>query len=446
MSLQNFKNRTFTQFRPPFGLLVKALLTVYLLGFCALVFGQDTEGTTYYVRSLEGSDSNDGISPETAWKTVKHAARKLTPGDTLIIGPGLYREGVQLESGGLPGRPLRIMGDATGKLTNDPSGPVVMAGSVPIDESIFKPEGAPGVFMADFSDFEVLGAVEMDGHQGRYKLVHDPISDIPYVERVHNKKSSVWYESKSAVLYIHTSDDKPPTEHELEVIRSFSGFYLVGKPHVWISGITFRNFSDAGIYFRNGSDHGRAFDNVAFGSRQGFRVQNSNQVQILRNTMFRNENSGVYFLRGSLGGLVQGNFTYENLVGIRFSSESNAGLTIDNIIVDNTDAGLSYEKVIFQSSYHNTLKGNLRQLRIRTKPSFYSDNNCYESDSSQGQFLAHDNSVKNFQQLNEFASKYGVDFNSSESDCEISPEKVNVAELHKETLDYSKQSSEHADP
>ena len=132
---------------------VLVLLVNVIADSSSLVFAQDSEGTTFYTRSTVGKDHYDGLSPETAWKTVNRAARELGPGDTLFIGPGLYREGVQLNSGGLPGQPLRILGDSSGKITGDPPGPVVMAGSVPIDETIFKPGEAPGVFIADFFRF-----------------------------------------------------------------------------------------------------------------------------------------------------------------------------------------------------------------------------------------------------------------------------------------------------
>lgn len=441
MNLLSFRIESSTFSRATRIFFLFTVISLFVFGYSPLVLGQETEGTTYFVRSLEGNDQYDGTSPESAWKNVKQAVRFLGPGATLIIGPGLYREGVQLRKGGLPGQPVRIIGDPSGKLTNDPPGPVVMVGTRPFDETLFEPEGTPGVYMAKFPDFKVLGVVEMDGPQSRYRSVHDPISDIPYLERVRSRKSSFWYEEDISTLYIHTSDEKPPTDHELEVIRSFSGFYMVGKPYVWISGMTFRNFADAGIYFREGSDFGRAFNNIAFGSRQGFRVQNSHNVQIIRNTMFRNENSGVYFLRGSLNGLVQGNFVYENLVGVRFSSESNAGMTNNNLIVDNIHAGLSFEKVIFHTAFENTIKGNQTQLRIRTEPSFFTDYNCYEADTSNGQWLAHDHSPENFKRLVEFNEAYGVDLNSKENGCEISKEKIDVAKLHVSSLEYSGENS-----
>ena len=44
-------------------------------------------GTTYYVDSTIGDDSNSGTSPETPWKTLdKVTATTFLPGDTILLG------------------------------------------------------------------------------------------------------------------------------------------------------------------------------------------------------------------------------------------------------------------------------------------------------------------------------------------------------------------------
>lgn len=55
---------------------------------------------TYYVR-ISGSDSNNGTSKSTAWRTIGKAlgSTGIKPGDTLYIGAGYYREAVQMNFG-----------------------------------------------------------------------------------------------------------------------------------------------------------------------------------------------------------------------------------------------------------------------------------------------------------------------------------------------------------
>ena len=406
-----------------------------------LAFGQDTEGTTYYVRSTVGNDDNNGTSPDSAWKTVTRGVRDLGPGDTLIVGPGLYRESVGIKTAGLPGKPVKILGDASGKSTGDLPGPVMMAGSVPIDETLFEPEGSPGVYQAVISGMVIFAGVEMDGPQYRNRNVREPVTEVPYVEKVRREKRSLWFEKDISTVYIHTSDDKPPTEHEIELISYHSAFHMEGKPHVWIGGFTFRHFIDGCVIFRDGSDYGRVFDVTAYGCRQGVRIRNSQQVQVLRNILFRNENSGVYYYLESKDGLVQGNTAYENDVGIRFSSESSAGLVLDNLIIGNHDAGLSFESLGFAVATLNSFQDNTSQLRLY-KSSFISDKNCYETDTESGHIFAKENPTIIHQNLKEYSTKFGQGLNSREGNCAIEIDRVNVGELHEEATSYSMRAQE----
>lgn len=85
--------------------------------------------TTYYV----GSGGNDG-NAGTSW-----AARKLTvngaedipvvAGDTVIVGPGVYREQLVCDVSGSAGNPITYVGDPTGGLTDGIGGIVRITGS-----------------------------------------------------------------------------------------------------------------------------------------------------------------------------------------------------------------------------------------------------------------------------------------------------------------------------
>lgn len=397
-------------------------------------YSQESQGATFFVRATIGSDSEDGLTPQSAWKTVQRAAGALGPGDTLIIGPGIYREHVRIEVSGTPEQPIKIQGDPAGELTGDPPGPVMMAGSIPVDESLFEPEGSPGVYKLKF-DSLVYMAVEMDGSQHRYTNVREPVSDIPYVQRVRDRKSSAWYEKDDETLYIHTSDDRPPTEHELELITEHSAFFLRGASHVWISGLTLRHYGDATMYFQDGSDHVRAFDNVAYGSRHGFRILNSKNVEIVDNTMMLNENSGAYFLRGAEGAQAVGNTTYDNAVGLRWGSDSNGGLARNNVIVNNSDAGMGIEKVSGHVATRNAFEGNSSHLRV-IRATYESDENCFEAGNGSDQVIATWDLVTPYSSLSAYSEKSGQDLNSRVSDCDIEFDRVDVHELHSRSLSY----------
>ncbi len=46
--------------------------------------------TDYYVSALSGSDSNNGLSTTTAFKTIQKAADKTNPGDVVNVMDGTY--------------------------------------------------------------------------------------------------------------------------------------------------------------------------------------------------------------------------------------------------------------------------------------------------------------------------------------------------------------------
>lgn len=67
-------------------------------------------GTTYYVDAEKGNDENDGISRDTAWKSlVKANARTFNPGDAILLKRGGgWREGLAPKGNGTPGAPIAI--------------------------------------------------------------------------------------------------------------------------------------------------------------------------------------------------------------------------------------------------------------------------------------------------------------------------------------------------
>ncbi len=76
-----------------------------------------------YVRQ-GGAGGNSGKSPEVALDSIQSAARKARAGGTVIVGPGVYREGNihPIQDGGV----TRFVADASGSLTGDPPGPVLL--------------------------------------------------------------------------------------------------------------------------------------------------------------------------------------------------------------------------------------------------------------------------------------------------------------------------------
>lgn len=92
--------------------------------------------------SPAGDDAADG-SKARPWRTIAHAADASRPGDTISLGPGLYREEVLLKNSGLPGAPIRFVSEAQGAAVISGADPVSgwsrVAGDAPIYGADWKP-------------------------------------------------------------------------------------------------------------------------------------------------------------------------------------------------------------------------------------------------------------------------------------------------------------------
>jgi len=107
-----------------------------------------------FVRA-SGSDSNDGMSPQSAWQTLSHAASSVSAGLTVYVGAGTYSESVAIGIGGTQTEPITFLADESGEFTGD-------AGYVVVDAL-----GASTAFSIDgVDDVEVSGFRVTGTHAG----------------------------------------------------------------------------------------------------------------------------------------------------------------------------------------------------------------------------------------------------------------------------------------
>ena len=414
----------------------------------ALLAAQSTRATEpndveklriFYVRQTVGDDTNDGLSPNKAWRSVSMLAKALRAGDNAYVGPGLYREEVILANSGTADAWITLIADTTGAYTGDPAGVVMVTGAEAIDERIFVEQSTPGVFAAPSPEERVLGIVEMDGPQYRYKSVRGTrayLKDgVPALELVAGLPSSFIYDRDAKVVYIHTSDGKPPTAHEIEVIRRQGGIMTYGKKHVAVIGFTFRHMGLAGINFDLGSSHCTAMHNTSYGAWQGIRVCNSTDVVIAGNTLFRNSNCGVYFLSAAAHGYAVGNVLYENSAGVRWSSNSAHGMALHNLVFANHLTGIMIQNADDIRLSGNVLVNNaISQLTVK-ESRYESHGNCFETRDSE-QLVTQIDFTGRYKTLLEYQQAVRQDLDSRER-CAPLPETSDVRRLHAESLVYA---------
>src|SRR5437879_5427731 len=222
----------------------------------------------------------------------------------------------------------------------------------------------------------------------------------------------------------------------MEHLDRDSGIRVAEKHYVTVMGFTFRHMTDGGITFYSASD-GVAVNNTSYGSRQGIRVYgHATNITAYGNTLFRNENCGIYFAAGSTNGLVIGNTMYENIKGIRWSSQSANGTAVDNAVFENHEYGISIEHADHALLQRNSMVNNETGQFSTFEGAYSSDDSCF-ANGGPDQLLAALIFVGQYRTLADYQHARRQDLSSREGDCGPLPAKVDVHKLHEETKSYA---------
>jgi hypothetical protein len=167
--------------------------------------GYHAGGTTYpdlqdaplstqvlYVRS-NGSDNNDGLSPEHAFATINGALVWARAQTRIVVGPGTYQENIALDYT-KPAGPLELFADSTGQTTSDLSGLVLLDGGHNGDGI-----NIIGRCSSLIDGFAVTNAQDPKSSDGNGIYIKDSNNSIV--------RNSVTFSNASAGINIEDSDD-----------------------------------------------------------------------------------------------------------------------------------------------------------------------------------------------------------------------------------------------
>jgi hypothetical protein len=399
-----------------------ALVLLLVVWILATPAAPGAAAAIYYVRGSAGNDTNDGRAPVRSFQTLHRAMLSLRPGDTLYVGPGLYRDELQLANFAADAHRTVIVADTEGRRVGESPGPVVIAGSDPVGPRLFERGEAPGTYTARLPA-PVYGVVEMDGPQARYLEAQETddfvFRKVPEDKIVASVPSTWRYDGDAGLLYIHTSDGRPPGDHRMEIIRRRNGFFFNRAANITVKGFVLRHSAMAGIEFFNGSDGGLALDNLSFGHHQGIQVHSSRHVRVVRNVLFRNTNSGLYFLAKAAQGLAAGNEAFENVKGIRVGSDSVGALILENRLFANQDAGLAIEHANGAQVWRNHLADNDGRQLLVVESDYVADYNCYASVGVPQLIADFFTKTTRFERLEDYQRASGQDLHARAGGCEI---------------------------
>ncbi len=152
-------------------------------------------GRTFYVANA-GDDAADGLSPASAWRTIRRGLPELQAGDTLLIGEGEYLEpqleiNVRRPQTGAPGRPIRIMAA--------PRSRVIISGAPVLDDFQRAPKwrylwSAPSPYPVLATVWENLRNIELQR--------------VPSAALADELPGAYWHDPAGNRLYVHFSDSR----------------------------------------------------------------------------------------------------------------------------------------------------------------------------------------------------------------------------------------------
>ncbi len=161
-------------------------------------------GTTYYVDSVNGDDSNDGLSPENSWKTLTRASANIySAGDCILLKKGSYFFGGFTPKGsGTTEKPITLATYGEGDL------PVLT--NAPQD-----PQYLPVINICDVSHW-VIKDVEVTAPNGTgiliyfdNQIVEDITVDSVVLHDIQNYASDDYYGSQRAAIRLFGNTGKP---------------------------------------------------------------------------------------------------------------------------------------------------------------------------------------------------------------------------------------------
>ncbi len=203
-------------------------------------------------------------------RTVASAANSASPGTTVVVSAGVYREGIRLSGkAGRPGDPIVIQGE---------KGAVIDC-SEELPPKTGRWKQVAGEIYSLSLPFEP-GYVAQDGmRMYLYRSMGDIRKDPQEVKRC-------WfYDSKKKLIHVRTGLGGPPEDHTYNFSKYRNAFLLEGCKHIVIKGLEMRYASYSLIHMTSGCCDCRIIDNVLHNAANGLTI---NRPTSHNNAIWRN--------------------------------------------------------------------------------------------------------------------------------------------------------------
>jgi hypothetical protein len=234
-----------------------ALLVLMTLAYVINTLAESAGGSprSYYLDSNSGDDSNSGLSPSKAWRTIgKVNSITLAPGDTVYFRRGaVWRETLEPRNGGAPGRPVTFTGYGDG------AAPIITGSDI-----------VKGWSSSDGSIFHAHCSkpnnVYVDGGPGwglprACCLANDSCAQSGLCAAGPMKAGSWYWNPATSELYVWLDAGANPASHTVEAAVRIYGMNATAdggeKGNIVVDGLEFERTGGYGIYFYSNAENGK---------------------------------------------------------------------------------------------------------------------------------------------------------------------------------------------
>lgn len=271
----------------------------WLVGCLMLALAGASHAEDYWV-SPDGDDGDDGLTEETAWETLIHAANEVGPGDTVHVLDGDY-QGFYLETSGTSGQPITFVaeGDDVRIVEDNPETPdgINLEGAswVVIDGFVVDNRTRTGI-RAVLADHVTVRNCRL-GYNGRWGILTGFVDDF-LAEGNEAHHSQIEHG-----IYVSNSADRPTVRNNVVYSNSGNGLHFNGDASLGGDGLIEEALVEGNVIYDNGETGGSAIN-----------MDGGVNGVIRNNVVYDNHASGISLYRIDGGAGASGNLVVNNTI------------------------------------------------------------------------------------------------------------------------------------
>jgi hypothetical protein len=247
------------------------------------------EATEYFVAidHPNALDSNNGLSIDQPFKTLNRAVWDLSPGDTLSIKAGIYREVLVLSIDGTPGSPIvaRAYPGDEGKVVI--RGSDVVKGWTNDGGSVWSVSWQP-LPLIDYP----AGYPHVDEYARRREMVFvdgNPFKQV--LSEADLLSGNFWMDDAAQRIRIHFSGD--PNASQVEISVRTRGVYARGRSYQVIRGLRVEHVTSDQFIGAMSLGHDQKVENCTVEYNNGTGIEVNSNTVITRSTSNNNGRLGI---------------------------------------------------------------------------------------------------------------------------------------------------------